>query len=146
MMQRFTKFGIVLGTIIALILIIMINNNRSLEQDIQLVSGPFIVNGSKYKIGENIFLSVDSLLKNDVGRILIVTAKNKIYSNIDFNGRDKPSFNKYFKPILSRELEICNNNELVGDWKIIMQGTKYHNIEIEISKKDISHETNHKTC
>jgi len=141
--QRFTKFGIVLGTIIALILIIIINNNRTSDKvDIQLTSGPFAVNYYDYKIGENIFMSVESLLENDIGRILIITAKNKIYSNIDFNGHDKSSFNKYFKPILSRDLKICDNEELIGEWKIIIQGAKYHDIKIKIIDEVVSHEIN----
>lgn len=139
-MQRFTKFGIILGISIAIILIITINNNKTSEKDTRLTSGPFVVNNSKYKIGENIFITVNSLLENDVGRILIITTSNKIYSNIDFNWSEKPKFNKYFKPVLSEDLKICDGSELIGEWKIIIQGTKYHELKIKIMEEIIPNE------
>ncbi len=139
-MQKFTKFGIILGIALAFLLIISINSNRVLEKDKLLTSGPFVINNSKYKIGENVFVTVDSLLENDVGRILIITTKNKIYSNIDFNWSKKSSFNKYFKPVLSKDLKICDNSELIGEWKIIIQGTKYHELKIKITDEIIPSE------
>ena len=142
-MQQFSKFGIILGVIIAILLIMVINHNKTSEiKEIKLISGPFSINNSKYKIGENMFLVVDYLSAGESGRILIITPNEKIYSNIKFNGSNKSNFKKYFKPILSKDLDMCNMDKLVGEWKMILQGVKYHNMYVDVINEVSKYEIN----
>ncbi|MCY3976116.1 MAG: hypothetical protein OXF28_03160 [Thaumarchaeota archaeon] len=131
-MQQFSKFGIILGIIIAILLVVVINNNKTLETDVSLVSGPFSINNSKYNIGENIFIVVKSLQPNETGRMLIISSNNEIYSNIEFNGSNKPGFNKYFRPTLPNNLVDVCSIDVVGKWKIMLQGVRYQNIYMKI--------------
>ncbi|MCY3854283.1 MAG: hypothetical protein OXF77_03315 [Thaumarchaeota archaeon] len=131
-MKQFSKFGIILGIIIAILLVVVINNNKTLETDVSLVSGPFSINNSKYNIGENIFIVVKSLQPNETGRMLIISSNNEIYSNIEFNGSNKSGFNKYFRPTLPNNLVDVCSIDVVGKWKIMLQGVRYQNIYMKI--------------
>ena len=95
-------------------------------------SGPFAIDKSRYKIGENIFLSVHGLKPNEVGNIIIVTPTGSEWTTVPFNGTLKSDFNYYFKPETSRVLKILNPEDLVGTWKVIFQGLTYEPLSFEI--------------
>ncbi|MGI0009600.1 MAG: hypothetical protein ACRD92_08275, partial [Nitrosopumilaceae archaeon] len=58
-----------------------------------IVSGPFAINKSQYKLGENVFMTVNGLLPNEVGNIWIISPQNKTFTVIPFNGTSKDHFN-----------------------------------------------------
>jgi len=97
-----------------------------------ITSGPFAINKSQYKLGENIFMVVSGLKPTDVGEIDIVAPNGATYSKIPFNGTTKSSFKQYFEPNTERKLVLCNATSLVGNWNIIFRSVPYKSIKFEI--------------
>jgi len=95
-------------------------------------SGPFAIDKPRYKIGENVFLSVHNLKPIESGNIIIVTPAGSEWTTIPFNGTLKTDFNYYFKPETSRVLNIYNPEELVGTWSVVFQGLTYEPLHFEI--------------
>ena len=100
-----------------------------------VVSGPFAINKDKYKLGENVFLTVNGLKRGEAGNITIAIPDGKIYLRIPFNGTMKESFNQYFKPDLKKALHITNADELVGKWQVVFDGVKYPPLSFEITNE-----------
>lgn len=89
-------------------------------------SGPFAINKFEYKMGENIFITVDGLTPDDIGNVIFVLPNGTTkYISIPFDGTQKPGFNQYFKPSVSKARHICSINDIVGEWTVMFTGTKY---------------------
>ena len=73
------------------------------EEDFLNVSGPFALDKSRYRLGENIFLRVDGLSQQDVGSIIYFLPNNQVYANFPIDGMQKSSFNTYFTPELIKQ-------------------------------------------
>ena len=102
------------------------------EQWKWVTSGPFSINKSQYKLGENIFMIVSDLKPTDVGQILVVAPNGNTYSTIPFNGTMKSSFKQFFKPNTLASLGLCNATSLTGHWNILFKGVSYKSIPFEI--------------
>ncbi|TBR22462.1 MAG: hypothetical protein EPO63_07250 [Candidatus Nitrosotenuis sp.] len=101
-------------------------------------SGPFAINKAQYKLGETIFVSVNGLSSNDVGKIIFgLPNGTTVYSTIPFDGGIKSEFNTYFTPSLSKERKICSVNDIVGEWFVVFRDTKYKPITFEIINETI---------
>ena len=51
-----------------------------------IISGPFAINKSQYKLGENFFLTVHGLKPDEAGNILIMQPNGDVWTTIPFNG------------------------------------------------------------
>ena len=98
-------------------------------------SGPFKIDRSSYLLGEKIFFNIDQLSLSDKGKVIILRPLNDThytnYYSMPFDG-SKNRNNFYLTPDLSIVKKICNKDELVGDWKIIFEGTNYSFLEFKI--------------
>jgi hypothetical protein len=105
-------------------------------------SGPFAINEMEYKIGDNIFLAVEGLMRHDIGNIVFVLPNSTTkYITIPFDGTEKSGFNQYFRPALSKNRGICSMNDIVGEWTVVFQGTNYKSIKFIIRNETASSET-----
>jgi len=133
------------GPIIALIVIVVIiiggifyyNEQQKNSEENNLwknISGPFAINKSQYKLGENVFMIVSNLKPTDAGQIVIVDPKGETFGTVPFNGTLKTSFHYYFKPNTQNYggVMLCNPSDLVGKWGIIFQGVPYKSIKFEV--------------
>ena len=101
-------------------------------------SGPFKIDRSQYLLGEKIFVNIDTLTLSDQGTMKFLRPLNdthyKTYYSMPFDGsRDRNNF--YFTPDLSFARGICDKTQLVGNWKVIFEGTNYPDLEFEIIDK-----------
>ena len=96
-----------------------------------IVSGPFAIDKSRYKLGESIFLSVNGLKPNEAGNIVFLLPNGKVWTTIPFNGTIKSNFNYYDKPDTSAHLKIYTPEDLVGTWKVIFQGVSYNSLSFD---------------
>jgi len=97
-----------------------------------IVSGPFAINKSQYKLGENVFMTVNNLQPNEAGNIVIITPQKKVWTSIPFNGTLKDHFNYYFKPDISRAAKIPTEEELIGTWLVGFEGVRYQPLSFEV--------------
>lgn len=102
-----------------------------------VISGPFAIDKPKYKLGENIFLSVNNLQPNEVGVISFVRPNGQSYADIPFNGTAKDHFTYYFTPTTSAFRNIYKPEQLVGAWTVIFHGVTYPPIKFDIENKYI---------
>jgi len=131
------KIVLAIGGIIAIAIIasVIYFNEEPDSDEIKsqwISSGPFAIDKPRYKIGENIFMSVHDLKPDEVGNIIILSPKGVTWTDVPFNGTLKSDFNYYFKPETSKVLKIYNPEDLVGTWKVIFQGLTYEPLSFEI--------------
>ena len=102
-----------------------------------ITSGPFQIDRSEYILGEKIFLRIGGLNYDEKGQVVFLRPLNsthyKVYLTIPFDGADKPAFNYYLQPSLSKDKGICSTDDFVGDWRVVFRGTDYPNLEFKIT-------------
>ena len=96
------------------------------------ISGPFAIDKSKYRLGEDFFLSVHGLQPNEAGNILIIQPNGDVWTAIPFNGSLKSDFNYYNKPDTNAAKKIFKPEDMVGTWKVVFQGVSYEPLSFEI--------------
>ncbi len=103
-----------------------------------ITSGPFKIDRSEYLLGEKIFVNIDGLQINEKGKVVFLRPINSThyspYHIMPFDESGKRN-NYYFTPDLSVGEGICSTDELVGNWKVVFQGTKNPDLEIKVTKE-----------
>ncbi|MGY5150254.1 MAG: hypothetical protein ACW9W3_09335 [Candidatus Nitrosopumilus sp. bin_68KS] len=101
-----------------------------------LASGPFQIDRSEYVLGEKIFLRIGGLGLDEKGQVAFLRPLNSthysVYWTIPFDGADKPAFNYYLQPQLSKINGYCTVDDFVGDWRVVFRGTDYPNLKFRI--------------
>jgi len=97
------------------------------------VLGPFQINKDKYLLGENVFVSISNLRPQDVGAVQFITPTGIIYDEWGFNGMERESQKKYFKPQLLKSKNICEKEKLIGEWTIMFKGYDEAKIYFEMT-------------
>ena len=97
-----------------------------------LTSGPLTITKYEHKITENIFMIISGLEKNDKGNIRIFMPDGRLWKTIQYDGSQKESYNQYFKPDTSKSRGICEQEELVGQWKVVFDNNTYPPLVFEI--------------
>ena len=96
------------------------------------ILGPLQINKDKYLLGENIFVILKNLRPGDQGSILFITPGNIIYDEWGFNGNERESQKKYFKPQLLKGKNLCEKEDLVGEWTVVFKGYEMSKLHFEI--------------
>ena len=97
------------------------------------VLGPLQINKDKYLLGENVFVSLSNLRPNDVGTVHFITPTGIIYDEWGFNGMERESQKKYFKPQLLKSKNICEKEKLIGQWTVMFKGYDMAKIYFEMT-------------
>ena len=102
-------------------------------------SGPFVIDNDEYWLGQKIFVNISGLQENEKGKINFYTPLENerfriLYSSMGFDGSVIRN-NYYFTPDLSELREICDIDELIGNWKVVFQGTDYLDLEFRVTEK-----------
>ena len=95
-------------------------------------SGPLTITQYQHKLSENVFMFVSGLEPNEKGNIRIFMPDGRLYKTIQYDGSVKDSFNVYFKPDTSKALGICEQEEIVGIWKVLFDNDAYPPTSFEI--------------
>jgi len=104
-------------------------------------SGPFQIDRSEYALGEKIFLRIGGLKFEDKGQVAVMRPLNAthyaVYLTIPFDGTQKPAFNYYLDPQLSKARGLCSVDDVLGKWALVFRGTNYPNLNFEIVNKTV---------
>jgi len=104
-----------------------------------ITSGPFQIDRSQYAIGEKIFLRMGGLDYNEKGQVAVMRPLNathySVYLTIPFDGAEKPAFNYYLEPQISKTRELCSVDDIMGKWTLVFRGTDYPNLNFEITER-----------
>lgn len=102
-------------------------------------SGPFKIDRYEYVLGEKIFMQIENLRVDEKGEIVLLRFLNqthlKVWQTFPFDGNDKPTFNIYFEPRISKTFEICDKDDLIGEWIVNFRGTKYTDLRFSITEQ-----------
>tara|TARA_B100001540_G_scaffold6353_1_gene5635 strand:- start:1501 stop:2028 length:528 start_codon:yes stop_codon:yes gene_type:complete len=94
--------------------------------------GPLQINKDKYLLGENVYLILKDVMPGDRGQVQIFTPGGELYYTLDFVGDEKSSFKKYFKPQLLKGKNLCEKEDLVGEWTIMFRSYEENVLNFEI--------------
>jgi len=97
------------------------------------VLGPLQINKDKYLLGENVFVSISDLRPQDVGSVQFITPTGIVYDEWGFNGSERESQKKYFKPQLLKSKNICDKEKLIGQWTVMFKGYDMQKIHFEMT-------------
>ena len=100
-----------------------------------IISGPFKIDRSEYLLGEKIFVNIDALNVNEKGKVVFLRPVNSThyspYHTMPFDETGQRN-NYYFTPDLSTTRGICSADELIGNWKVVFQGTKHLDLKFKV--------------
>jgi len=103
-----------------------------------ITSGPFKIDRSEYRLGEKIFVNIDQLNTDEKGKVIFFRPINSThylpYHTMPFDGSGQRN-NYYFTPDLSELRKICSADEIIGNWKVVFQGTEYSDLNFKVSAK-----------
>ena len=97
------------------------------------ILGPLQINKDKYLLGENVFVTLGDLRPQDMGAVQFITPTGIIYDEWGFNGMERESQKKYFKPQLLKSKNICEKEKLIGQWTVNFKGYDEAQIHFEIT-------------
>ena len=123
-MNKPTGIAIGIAVIVIIIIIAYQVNESQIEQyarDYQTV-GPLTIDKSKYVLGENVFITF-SLHPLEDGTATFYRPDGKEHYSFNFNGSLKPDGTSYFRPILERGSDMCDKEDIVGTWTVVITGT-----------------------
>ena len=102
-----------------------------------ITSGPFQIDRSEYVLGEKIFLRIGGLNTSEKGEVIfhapVESVDNSIYIRVPFDGENKPAFNYYIEPQLSKNRGFCTPEDFIGEWTVTFYGTSYDSIKFKIT-------------
>ena len=96
------------------------------------VLGPLQINKDKYLLGENVYVILKDLRPQDKGTILFMTPKNVVYDEWGFDGEERDYQKKYFKPQLLKSKQLCEKEDLVGEWTVNFKGYEMSKLYFEV--------------
>ena len=106
------------------------------------VLGPLQINKDKYLLGENIYVILKDLRPQDKGTILFMTPKNVVYDEWGFNGEERDYQKKYFKPQLLKSKQLCEKEDLVGEWTVMFKGYSMSKLHFEVLEDTLPNQEN----
>ena len=99
------------------------------------VLGPLQINKDKYLLGENVYVVLKNLMPMDKGSILFFTPGGILYDEWEFDGSQRDFYKKYFKPQLLKGKNLCDKEDLVGDWTVMFRGYEEMTLKFEMLDK-----------
>ena len=107
--------------------------------------GPLQINKDKYLLGESVYVILRDLRPQDQGTVLFITPRGIIYDEWGFNGSERDFQKKYFKPQLLKAKNICEKQELVGEWTVMFKDYDLAKMHFEIIADILPNMENHFT-
>ena len=99
--------------------------------------GPLQINKDKYLLGENVYVILKDLMPGDKGSVLIFTPGGVLYDEWKFNGDEKGFVKKYFKPQLLKGKNLCEKQDLVGQWTVTFRGYEEMRMNFEMMEQTL---------
>jgi len=105
--------------------------------------GPLQINKDRYLLGENVYVSLKDLRPQDMGSILFITPGKMIYDEWGFNGNEREFQKKYFKPSLLKSKNLCEKEQLVGEWTVMFKGYDKAKLYFEVLPDILPNQESH---
>ena len=107
------------------------------------ILGPLQINKDKYLLGENVFVIVKDLRPQDNGAVQFFTPEGKLYDSMGFNGMEQDFQKKYFKPQLLKSKNLCEKEQLIGQWTVMFRGYEEAKLYFEVLPDILPNQESH---
>ena len=94
--------------------------------------GPLQINKDKYLLGENVFVIIKDLRPQDKGTVQFFTPGGILYDTLGFDGSERDFVKKYFKPQLLKSKQLCEKEQLIGEWTVMFKGYDMAKLHFEM--------------
>jgi len=93
------------------------------------------INKDKYLVGEKIFFSVQGIPMGLKDAINFYTPEGILFVQYTFDGNEKTNFKHYWKPSLIKRLDICDVEQLQGEWTVLFAGLPDEKLHFEVTNE-----------
>jgi hypothetical protein len=93
------------------------------------------INKDKYLVGEKIFFSVQGIPMGLKDAVSFYTPEGILFIQYPFDGNEKTNFKHYWKPSLNKRLNICDVEQLVGEWTVLFAGLPNEKLHFEVTNE-----------
>ena len=107
------------------------------------ILGPLQINKDKYLLGENVYVIITGLKPQDKGSVLFITPGGILFDEMGFNGENRDFQKKYFKPSLLKSKNLCEKEQLIGQWTVMFKGYDMANIHFEMMPDILPNQEHH---
>ena len=107
------------------------------------ILGPLQINKDKYLLGENVYVIITNLRPQDQGTIEFFTPNGVLYDTMGFNGEERESQKKYFKPSLIKSKNLCDKEDLIGQWTVQFRNYEMSKLYFEILSDILPNQESH---
>lgn len=105
------------------------------------------INKDKYLVGEKIFFSVQGIPMGLKDAVSFYTPEGILFVQYPFDGNEKTNFKHYWKPSLIKRLDICDVEQIVGEWTVLFAGLPDEKLHFEVTNEILpGHEEYFVTC
>jgi len=93
------------------------------------------INKDKYLVGEKIFFSVQGIPMGLKDAINFYTPEGILMVQYEIDGNEKTNFKHYWKPSLIKRLDICDVEQLMGEWTVLFAGLPDEKLHFEVTNE-----------
>jgi len=105
------------------------------------------INKDKYLVGEKIFFSVQGIPMGLKDAVNFYTPEGILFVQYEFDGNEKTNFKHYWKPSLSKQRDICDIEQIIGEWTVLFAGLPNEKLYFEVTNEILpGHEEYYVTC
>ena len=93
------------------------------------------INKDKYLVGEKIFFSVQGIPMGLKDAVNFYTPEGILFVQYTFDGNEKTNFKHYWQPSLNKRFDICDVEQLMGEWTVLFAGLPDEKLYFEVTNE-----------
>ena len=93
------------------------------------------INKDKYLVGEKVFFSVQGIPMGLKDAVNFYTPEGILFVQYRFDGNEKTNFKHYWKPSLTKRLDICDVEQLIGEWTVLFAGLPDEKLHFQVTNE-----------
>ena len=101
------------------------------------------INKDKYLLGENIYVTVTDIPMGLKTQVLFFTPSGKQFYEIPIDGDRSSGFKQYFKPQLLQNRNLCDVNDLIGQWTVMFENNPSDKLYFEVPGEYLPEQERH---
>jgi len=90
------------------------------------------INKDKYLVGEKVFFSVQGIPMGLKDAVNFYTPEGILFVQYRFDGNEKTNFKHYWSPSLIKRLDICDIEQLTGEWTVMFAGLPDEKLHFQV--------------
>ncbi len=101
------------------------------------------INKDRYLLGENVYVTITEIPMELKTRVLFYTPSGVQFYEINIDGERNSGFKQYFKPQLLKNRNLCDVNDLIGQWTVMFENNPYERLNFEMTGEYLPEQEKH---